>query len=225
MFVLGASPNMTISAIGGTAPGQTGFAPGMVLSIYGTNLAGTTLATTAVSGVFPFTAASVMVTVNGFAAPVLYVSPTQINVQIPFEAGAGPAVLGVNNNGEAAGIQFQLSPSAPAIYDDGSGNLAGNPSIVAGGIATLYLNGAGEVNPLLLTGNVTPTSTTVSPVLPLTVTIGGVPALLQFAGLSPGTLGTTQVNFYIPANAKAGPQAVVVTINGVASPPLNMTVK
>ena len=81
------------------------------------------------------------------------------------------------------------------------------------------------MNPLLLTGNVTPTTTTISPVLPLTVTVGGVPALLQFVGLAPGTLGTTQVNFYIPANTKAGPQPVVVTINGVASPPLNVTVK
>jgi uncharacterized protein (TIGR03437 family) len=225
MFVVGASSDMTISAIGGAAPGLTAFAPGMVLSIYGANLAGSTVTTTAAGGVFPFTAGSVTVAVNGFAAPLLYVSPTQINVQIPYEAGAGPAVLGVNNNGAAAGIQFQLSPSAPAVYDDGSGNLAGNPSIAAGGIATLYLNGAGEVNPLLLTGNVTPTTTTISPVLPLTVTVGGVPALLQFAGLAPGTLGTTQVNFYIPANMKAGPQPVVVTINGVASPPLNVTVK
>ncbi len=225
MFVLGASPDMTISGIGGAAPGQTGFAPGMVLSVYGTNLAGSTVATTAASGVFPFTAGSITVTVNGFAAPLLYVSPTQINVQIPYEAGAGTAVLGINNNGEAAGIQFQLSPSAPAVYDDGSGNLAGNPSIGAGGIATLYLNGAGEVSPLLLTGNVTPNSPTISPILPLTVTVGGVPALLQFAGLTPGALGTTQVNFYIPANMRAGLQPVVVTINGVASPPLNVTVK
>src|SRR5262249_54808995 len=149
----------------------------------------------------------------------------QINLQIPYEAGSGPAVLGINNNGQAAGFQFQLAPSAPAIYDDGSGNLARNPSVAAGGIATLYLNGSGEVNPLLLTGNVTPNSPPISPILPLTVTVGGAPALLQFAGLTPGTLGTMQVNFYVPASAKPGPQPVVVTVNGVASPPLNLTVK
>jgi uncharacterized protein (TIGR03437 family) len=225
MFVLGANPAMTISGIAGTVPGQTTFAPGMLLSVYGTNLAGTPLATTASAGVFPFTAGSVTATVNGFAVPLLYVSPTQINLQIPYEAGAGPAVLGINNNGQAAGFQFQLAPSAPAIYDDGAGNLAGNPSIAAGGIATLYLNGVGEVNPLLLTGNVTPTAPAISPIMPLTVTVGGTPALLQFAGLTPGTLGTMQVNFYIPANAKQGSQPVVVTVGGAASPPLNVTVK
>jgi uncharacterized protein (TIGR03437 family) len=225
MFVLGAGSNMTISGIGGAAPGQTAFAPGMILSVYGTNLAGTTLATSAADGVFPFTAGSVTVTVNGFAAPLLYVSPTQINLQIPYEAGAGPAVLGINDNGQAAGFQFQLSPSAPAVYDDGSGNLAGNPSIAAGGIGTLYLNGIGEVNPLLLTGNLTPAAPQFLPILPLTVTVGGVPTLLQFTGLLPGAIGTAQVNFYIPANTKPGPQPVVVTVNGVASPALNVTVK
>src|SRR5262249_21671402 len=119
MFVLGANPAMTISGMGGPAPGQTGFAPGMILSVYGSNLAGSTVTTTSTGGVFPFTAGSVTVTVNGFAAPLLYVSPTQINLQIPYEAGSGPAVLGINNNGQAAGFQFQLAPSAPAVYDDG----------------------------------------------------------------------------------------------------------
>jgi uncharacterized protein (TIGR03437 family) len=224
MFVLGANPSMTISGIGGTAPGQTGFAPGMILSVYGTNLAGSTVTTTPAGGYFPFSAGSVTATVNGFAAPLLYVSPTQINLQIPYEAGSGPAALGINNNGQSAGFQFQLAPSAPAVYDDGGGNLAGNPSLAAGGIATLYLNGGGEVNPLLLTGNVTPAGR-IAPILPLTVTVGGAPALLQFAGLAPGTLGTMQVNFYVPADAKPGPQPVVVTVGGVASPPLNLAVK
>ncbi len=225
MFVLGASSTMTISGVAGTAPNQITAAPGMLLSVYGTNLAGTTLPTTPASGVYPFAAGSVTATVNGLAAPLLYVSPTQINLQIPYEAGSGPAVLGINNNGQAAGFQFQIAPSAPAIYTDGSGNLAGNPSVAAGGIATLYLNGMGEVSPLLLTGNVTPNSPQFSPALPLTVSVGGVSALVQFVGLGPGTLGTSQVNFYIPPSAQPGSQPVVVSVNGVASPSANVTVK
>ncbi len=225
MFVVGASSAMTISGIAGTALNQTAAAPGMLLSVFGTNLAGTTVTTAATDHVYPFSAGSVTVTVNGFAAPLLYVSPNQINLQIPYEAGSGPAVLGINNNGQGAGFQFQLAPSAPAIYADGSGNIAGNLSIAAGGIATLYLNGAGEVNPLLLTGDVTPGSPQIGPIMPLTVTVGGTPALVQFAGLGPGTLGTMQVNFYVPANTPPGAQPVVVTVNNVASPPVNLTVK
>ena len=51
---------------------------------------------------------------NNLAAPLLYVSPTQLNIQIPYEAGAGPAVLGITNNGQVAGFEFQIAPSAPA---------------------------------------------------------------------------------------------------------------
>jgi uncharacterized protein (TIGR03437 family) len=172
----------------------------------------------------PYASGSVTAAVDGFAAPILYVSPTQINLQIPYEVGAGPAVLGITNNGQTAGYLFQVAPTAPAIYTDGGGNLAGNPTVAAGGIATLYLNGAGEMNALIKTGVVAPNTPEISPANPLTVTVGGVPALVQWNGLGPGTIGTTQVNFYIPAGAKPGPQPVVVTVNGVASPPVNVTV-
>jgi uncharacterized protein (TIGR03437 family) len=147
-----------------------------------------------------------------------------VNIQIPYEVGAGPAVLGISNNGQVAGFQFQVAPSAPAIYTDGNGNLAGNVSVKAGGIATLYLNGAGDVTPALLTANFASTSPVIAPVMPLSVTVGGMPALLQFAGLAPGNIGTTQVNFYVPSSL-SGAQPVVVTVGGASSPPVNVTVK
>jgi uncharacterized protein (TIGR03437 family) len=134
-------------------------------------------------------------------------------------------VLGINNNGNVAGFQFQMAPSAPAIYTDGAGNLAGNPSVAAGSIGTLYMNGAGDVTPALLTGNYAPANPFISPVLPLSVTVGGVAALVQFAGLVPLDIGTTQVNFYVPSTAAAGSQPVVVTVGGNSSPPVNVTVK
>jgi uncharacterized protein (TIGR03437 family) len=155
---------------------------------------------------------------------LLYVSPNQVNIQIPYEVGAGPAVLGIRNNGQVAGFQFQVAPSAPGIYTDGNGNLAGNVAVQAGGVATLYLNGAGDVTPTLLTASFAPAGPVIAPVMPLSVTVGGVPALLQFAGLEAGNIGTTQVNFYVPASL-SGAQPVVVTVGGAASPPVNVTVK
>ena len=116
-------------------------------------------------------------------------------------------------------------PSAPAIYTDGNGNLANNPAVQAGGLATLYLNGAGDVTPALSTAYLESTNTTVTPVLPLSVTVGGIPAIVQFEGLAPLTVGTAQVNFYVPASLASGPQPVVVTVGGVASPPVNVTVQ
>jgi uncharacterized protein (TIGR03437 family) len=223
MFVVGAASGMSITGVTNVASGQPTGAPGMLLSVYGTGLAGAEQTTS--GNPLPYSAGSVTATVNNLAAPLLYVSPTQLNIQIPYEVGAGPAVLGITNNGQAAGFQFQMAPSAPAIYNDGNGNLAGNPSVAAGGIGTLYLNGAGDVTPALLTASQAPSSTVVTPVLPLSVTVGGVPALLQYAALAPLTIGTTQVNFYVPASAAPGPQPVVVTVGGNASLPVNVTVQ
>jgi uncharacterized protein (TIGR03437 family) len=222
MFVLGGASGISIMAVANAASGQTAGAPGMLLSVFGNNLASTPQ--TLAGNPLPFSAGGVTATVNGQAAPLLYVSPGQINLQIPYEVGAGPATLGIVNNGQVAAFQFQMAPSAPAIYTDGNGNLAGNPPVQAGGIATLYLNGAGDVAPALDTAALAPTTVAVTPVLPLSVTVGGIPAIVQFEGLAPLTIGTTQVNFYVPASLAPGPQPVVVTVGGVASPPANVTV-
>jgi uncharacterized protein (TIGR03437 family) len=57
------------------------------------------------------------------------------------------------------------------------------------------------------------------------VTVGGVPAFLQFYGMPSGLLGTMKVNFIVPATLTPGTYPVVVTVGGVASPPANLTVK
>ena len=222
MFVLGAASGISIAGVANPASGQTIGAAGMLLSVFGAGLAGS--AQNVSANPLPFSAGSVTATVNNLAAPLLYVSPSQVNIQIPYEVGAGPAVLGISNNGQVAGFQFQVAPSAPGIYTDGNGNLAGNVSVKAGGIATLYLNGAGDVTPTLLTADFAPPIPVIAPVMPLSVTVGGVPVLLQFAGLAPGNIATTQVNFYVPASL-SGAQPVVVTVGGASSPPVNVTVK
>jgi len=160
---------------------------------------------------------------------LVYVSPTQLNLQIPYSAGSGPAVLGINNNGQIAGFQFNISPSAPGIFGDASGNLVPQSTAVAGAVATLYVTGAGEVTPALNTAfwpaSTTPLVSLPKPILPLSVTVGGVPAFLQFFGLPSGFIGTTQVNFTVPASLAAGTYPVVVTVGGVSSPPVNLTVR
>lgn len=224
MFVVGAAGSgMSITSVADPASGQTTGAPGMIFSVFGTNLASSTQTLTGT--VLPFAAGAVTVTVNNMVAPLLYVSPTQINFQIPYEAGAGSAVLGIVNNGQAVGYQFTIAPAAPSIYGDGSGNLLGNPSVAAGSVATLYLNGTGDITPALLTGNTAPQGLTIAPVLPLSLTVGGAPAIVKQVGLVANNLGLMQVQFYVPGNASAGPQPVVATVNGVQSPQVNVTVK
>ena len=227
MLVLGGSTSGT--AIGGVANAasfQSTVSPGMLLSVFGTQLANTTAS--ASGNPLPFSTNGVSATVNGLAAPILYESPTQLNIQVPYSAGAGPAVLSVNNNGQIAGFQFQLSPSAPGIFADANGNLAPNSTVQQGGITTLFFTGAGVVSPQIDTAfapsSQTPVYLLPAPVLPLSVTVGGVPAFVYFAGIASGLIGTMQVNFLVPASVPVGVQPLVVTVNGVASKAVNLTV-
>ncbi|MGA2589531.1 MAG: protease pro-enzyme activation domain-containing protein [Bryobacteraceae bacterium] len=229
MFVMGASTSGTsISGVANAASFQTTVSPGMLLSVFGTQLANSPQVVSTLP--LPYSAAGVSVTVNGLAAPLLYISPTQLNIQVPYEVGAGPAVLGVNNNGQIAGFQFQIAPSAPGIFADAKGNLAPTSSATQpqGAITTLYLTGAGEVSPQIFTSFAPPSGTGVSylpvPLLPLSVTVGGVPAFVYFAGIPPSLVGTTQVNFQVPETAPLGVQPLVVTVNGVQSKAVNLTV-
>jgi uncharacterized protein (TIGR03437 family) len=228
MFVLGASnAGTSITGVASAASTRTTGSPGMLLSVYGTKLANTT--ETGSGNPLPFSLAGVSATVNGLAAPLIYVSPGQINLQIPYEAGAGPAVLGINNNGQIAGFAFQIAPAAPSVFADASGNILPNAVVQQGGTTTLYLTGAGDVSPLIFTGQAPPSGSAAAdlptPLLPLSVTVGGVPAFVQFAGIPGGLIGTVQVNFTVPATVPAGTQPVVVTVGGNASPPVNLKVQ
>jgi uncharacterized protein (TIGR03437 family) len=79
-----------------------------------------------------------------------------------------------------------------------------------------------------LTGQAPPVTTPVSslgiPCLPLSITVGGAPALIQFDGQAPGKFGTTQVNFIVPPETPVGDTVVIVTVGGVSSPPAHLNV-
>ncbi len=226
LFVLGSAPGTAISYIANPATYSPAVSPGMVVAVFGSNLAGTPA--TATGNPAPYSLGGVSAAVNGIAAPILYVSPTQVNIQIPYEAGAGPAVLGINNNGQVAALQFPISAAAPGVFADSTGNLLPSALVPRGVVATLFLAGAGEVFNQILTGYV-PTNgalaNSYTPLLPLSITVGGSPVIVQGAALSIAQLGLMQVRFTVPTSATAGAQSLVVTVNGVSSSPVNITVE
>ncbi len=63
------------------------------------------------------------------------------------------------------------------------------------------------------------------PVLPLSLTVGGVPVFVQSASLAANRFGIFQVSFIVPASVPTGRQPVVITVGGVASRPANITVQ
>ena len=215
-----------ITAVGNAAAYNQSYAPGMVLTILGSQLSPVTQAAGFVP--LPVQIAGVSVTVNGIAAPLYYVSPGQLNVQIPYETAANAtAVLKVNNNGHSVSVSFVVAAAAPGIFTDAngapvpstSGSRSQHPTLL------LYLTGYGAVTPALATGTgpAAGSANLPQPQQKVTVTVGGVAASF-LAGVPVGYVGVMQINYQLPANAPLGPQPLVVTVGGIASAPATLLV-
>ena len=227
-----ALPSLASAGIVNAASFQTGLAPGSLFTIFASNLSGGT--TTAASAPWATSWNGISVKINGIAAPLGYVSPTQINAQVPFEVAPGTAQLTITSNGTTAGpvaltiqsaspgVFMYAGGRAPAINQDGTLNLPGNPASV-GSYISVYITGQGLVDQPVVTGAAAPIRTVSNTVAQTTATIGGVPATVSFSGLAPGYVGLGQVNLLVP-NLPAGDQPVIVTIGGVASNPATITV-
>jgi adhesin/invasin len=154
--------------------------------------------------------------VNGVEAPLYYVSPTQLNIQVPWQTAVGPASLAVNNNGQIASQTFYVSAASPGIFTDQTHTIVPNGAAAHGQITTLYLAGAGAVTPAIATGSAPASGTPPAP-QDVTVTVNGVPASTTFIGIPSWAVGVTQINFEIPSGIPTGKQPVVVNVNGVSS--------
>ncbi|MGD0773663.1 MAG: protease pro-enzyme activation domain-containing protein [Candidatus Solibacter sp.] len=226
VFTVGASSAVSLSGAANGASFQSAAAPGMILSVFGKGLANSTLVAPSVP--LPLTLGGVSVTVNGVAAPLYFVSPTQLNVQLPYETVTGTAILAVNNNGQAAAGTFPVKASAPGIFVGANSRIVPISSARAGDSVVFYITGEGDVTPAVTTGVPPPTSLPVSqlpaPRLPLSMTVGGLAVTPFFVGIPYGLVGVTQINFTMPPNLPAGDQSVVVTVGGVASPAAKLLV-
>jgi uncharacterized protein (TIGR03437 family) len=223
----GSAPTPAISGVTNGASFQQSFAPGSILSVFGSQLSPATESASSVP--LPLSSQGVAVLVNGVAAPLYYVSPGQLNVQIPYETTAGsPAIVSVNNNGHVITQTFQVAAAAPGIFTTSAGALVPTSIAAVGQEIAFYITGAGAVTPAIATGAAPPWSTPIAdlpmPVEKTTVTIGGLPATIDFVGIPWALVGVTQINVQVPAGLPAGPQPVVVTVGETASAPATITI-
>src|SRR5262249_4633135 len=146
-FVVGSSSSIKIDGITNGASFKSAYAPGMLASVFGSGFSSATL--TASRLPLPLTLSGVSATVNGITAPLYFVSPGQINLQIPYETGLGPAVLGINNNGKVASFPIQVGKAAPGIIAMADGTLVPPSSGKAGDTLTAFVTGDGDLTPTL----------------------------------------------------------------------------
>ncbi len=227
----------TAGAFGGYAAVAS---PGSWIEIYGSNLAGTTRAwaTSDFNGsAAPTALDGVSVTIGGAAGYISYVSPGQINVNLPDSISSGPIPVVVSYQGQSsAAATIAIRPQQPGLLapasflvngkqyvtaiHSSSGSYVGNGSVpnvpaapaVAGEILTLYGIGFGSVKSPPVGGAVASGQNALAS--SFSITIGGATATVQYAGLAPGAVALYQFNVVVPANLQAGDALVQFALNG-----------
>ncbi|HWF09522.1 MAG TPA: protease pro-enzyme activation domain-containing protein [Bryobacteraceae bacterium] len=228
----GSSSNGTPSIMGLTdgASYQQRYSPGMVLTVFGAALSPSIESASAVP--LPVSMSGVEATINDEAAPLYYVSPTQLNIQIPYETPVNStATLKINNSGVVTTQTFTVVAATPGIFTDQNRTIVPSSSAAMNSVATMFITGAGAVTPAIATGaapaSTTPLASLPAPA-PVTVSVGGKAASTIceycFVGIPWGLAGVAQINFQIPAGLAVGPQPVVVTVGGVQSTAANINI-
>jgi uncharacterized protein (TIGR03437 family) len=247
-FTVSATP--VVQAIVNAASYSGGsVSPGELVTLFGTGIGPAASAPMSIIGGFVTQILqNVAVAIDGKNAAMIYVSPDQITVQVPYDASIGLArAVVVNNSGVISNAQVDIAATAPGLFSlDGSGtgqcaaltfsmktgtfavNGAANPAKV-GDIVVLYLTGEGDyatsINPR--TGYVVPATLNPLPqVNPLPiVTIGGAAATVQYAGPAVGgILGVLQINAVVPTGATTGAAVPVSVAFGAASTQAGATI-
>lgn len=202
--------------------------PGSIFALFGLDLA--TKPGGAVTTNLPTELLSTQVTVNGELAPLFYVDSGQIDAQLPWDIPAGAVASVIVTNGTSAsnaaamyvpatgtpGIFIYATSRAVVTNSDGTINSASAPAAV-GDEVVAYFTGGGPVNAAgkLTTGAPSPDGLSMV-TGSNSVMVGGSQATVAYMGLTPGSIGLYQANFYVPQLAK-GSYPVVITIAGQAS--------
>jgi uncharacterized protein (TIGR03437 family) len=233
-----AKPN--VGGVTAVASTLTTVAPGGIMSIFGTNLSPVTSDLSGFTGITALTAAmdGVTVTIGGVKAPFYFVSPLQINVQVPFEVAAGPQPVVVTTAGGAStSFTATVASVAPSIF---LVDANGTPAVVknsdfslitaankakVGDVIVIYSTGLGQVTPAAQTGVLLqPPSGSFNNTATVTVTVGGQNAAVIYSIASPFFAGLYQTAVTIPSGV-TGSAAVVLSSGATKSNSVNIAVQ
>jgi uncharacterized protein (TIGR03437 family) len=235
------APSITLGAIVPIDSSVSTIQPGEWISIFGVNLAGAAATWT---GNFPTSLGGTSVTIDGRPAYLWYVSPTQINLQVPDDPATGSVTVVVTTPNGTASSTVTLAPFAPSfnlldtkhvagiiLRSNGSGAYGGGsydiigPTGTALGYATvaakagdtveLFGVGFGPTSPTVAAGAIFSGSASTNNAVSLR--IDNVSVIPSFAGLS--AAGLYQINFTVPAGLGTGDVALVAAVGGASTQP------
>jgi minor extracellular serine protease Vpr len=230
-----------------------GFAPGSYLTMYGSNLSDSFMEFSSIfpqnfpyAYYLPISLGNVSVSFDvpdagiSVPAPIRFISPGQMNIQIPWElSGQASAKMKVTIWGiQSAVYDVPLNDYAPAVFE----NPLGSSYALAQDAATyqlitssnkaqkdhwvvVYMNGLGPVDPHPGSGALAPSDQLLWERQKPAVTLGGRAVDINFWGLTPNTIGLYQVNVHVPADMASGDQPLVVSVGGVTAKTVKLPVQ
>jgi len=207
-------------------------APGGLISVFGTNLSPVNMASSEIP--LPTALANSCLSVNGQPVPVLFVSPDQVNAQLPFQAIGDVTLILRTPGGISNNYNLVIEPNAPSVFLGSAGPETNIPTVVrnddnqlvtpsnpihrkSNTALVIYLTGLGQTTPAVATGQPAPFNPLALSLVQPTVTLGGVELPVLYAGLAPGLVGVDQINVTVPFTVPDGMAVPLVITAGSVS--------
>ncbi|MGH9768458.1 MAG: hypothetical protein ACREAB_13585 [Blastocatellia bacterium] len=210
-------------------------APKAIVAAFGLNLAAVTQ--TALSMPLPTTIAGASITVQDNAgierlAPLFFVSPGQINYQMPAGTLPGPALIKFNNGtGQTVSSSAIIARSAPSIFTQDTTGAGAASALDAFTFTSAPFNATradGSPNVIAVFGTgLGADATDIDGNMGANVQamIGGQAAQVLYAGRTPGFVGLNQMNVMLPAGISPGAHRLVITRGGVSSNTVSIAIR
>ena len=212
-------PDSIVNSANGSSASLT---PNVLASLYGSNLALSTASASIEAvgdGSLPTVLAGVRVKVGSIFAPLLYVSPTQVNFIVPTSLSAGQTnILLTRGITDTPTMQITLLDAAPALFADDSRIAAehADGSVISAAapahpseVIIIYGTGLGRTDPPQSDGSVPRFAARIIRLDELQVLLDGQALPSQniwYAGITPGSPGLYQINLLLPDQVGAAPE-------------------
>ncbi len=234
---------LTATVVSAADPHQTTLAPASLATAFGTDLASGTPGAASLPLPLSLGGTSVAITDSSGVtrqSPLLYVSPSQVNFEVPDGVASGPAQISVTSgDGTVSNEVLPVAPVAPGMFALNAGGLAAAQVLLVSGGTQTYENVYSVVSGQIVSQPVDIGSGSDQAYLVLygtglrnagtsgvTVKINGSPVQVLYAGTQGGFAGLDQINVLLPPSlAGAGVVTIAVQANGIAANSVNITVK
>jgi uncharacterized protein (TIGR03437 family) len=213
-------------------------APDGLVSVWGTGMSPVSIVASQVP--LPTSLGESCLSVAGTPIPLIFVSPTQINAQLPQNVLGNETISLHTPGGVSNTLNFTVNSTAPAVFLSGvAGDWSGLATVIRAknnqlvtptnpirinDTLVIWLTGMGLTTPTVDAGQPAPTDPLAQASSQPTVTLGGYKLMIDYAGMAPGEAGVYQINVEVPFGVPLGDDQPLVITQGTGKTTLNFRV-